>query len=229
MSTPELERSLQALAAEVEWPPTPELRLQLEAGPRPARRRRALVLVVVLLLLAVAVAFTVPSARTAILRFFHLRGATVELVDTLPAAQERALGAGLGPAVGAAQAERDLGFRFLLPPGVGRPPIHELAQTGSVLLAGPEPLLLTELRPQAGLGGVLFKKIAGSQSGVEWVTVNGESGLWISGGEHVFFGPGAPARLAGNTLLWQRGDLTLRLEGKHLTRAAALRLATSIE
>jgi hypothetical protein len=98
-----------------------------------------------------------------------------------------------------------------------------------VLLAGPEPLLLTELRPPGGIGGVMLKKVAGSQSGVEWVTVNGESGLWISGGEHVLFGPGAPPRLAGNTLLWQRGELTLRLEGKHLTKPAALRLAASIE
>ena len=86
MNVPELERDLEALAAEVAWPPTPELRLQLD--PRRRRRfvegRRALVLVVAVLLLALAVAFAVPSARTAILRFFHLRGATVELVGAPP-------------------------------------------------------------------------------------------------------------------------------------------------
>ena len=81
MSAPELERSLEALAYDVQWPPTPELRLELE--PRRGRlldRRRALVLALAVLLLALAVALAVPSARTAILRFFHLRGATVELV-----------------------------------------------------------------------------------------------------------------------------------------------------
>ena len=54
MSAPELERSLQALAADVEWPPTPELRLELE--PRRRRvldRRRALVLALALLVLAI--------------------------------------------------------------------------------------------------------------------------------------------------------------------------------
>src|SRR5438132_3449349 len=190
MSAPELERSLEALAAEVEWPPTPELRLQLEPRRRRfADRRRALVLVLALLLLALAVAFAVPSARTAILRFFHLRGATVELVDRLPPAQERGLGADLANPVSLEEAERDLGFRILLPPHAGRPPVHEFAQTASILLAAPEPVLLTELQVGNENGPGILKKVAGSGSGVEWVEVNGDPGIWVPGG-HVFFGPG---------------------------------------
>ena len=38
----------------------------------------------------------------------------------------------------------------------------------------------------------------------------------------------APARLAGNTLLWQRGDLTLRLEAD-ITKERALAIARSVE
>ena len=228
MSAPELERSLEALAYDVEWPPTPELRLELE--PRRRRlldRRRALVLVLAVLLLAVAVALAVPSARTSILRFFHLRGATVELVDRLPPAQERDIGADLTNPVRLEEAERDLGFRILLPPHAGRPPVHEFGQTASILLAAPEPVLLTELHVTGGNGPGILKKVAGTGSGVQWVDIDGYPGLWVPGG-HVFFGPGAPPRIAGNVLLWVRGEITLRLEGKHLTKAAAIRFASTI-
>jgi hypothetical protein len=228
MSAPELERSLRALAAEIEWPETPELHLEL-ARQRRRPRRLALVLVLAALLVALAAALAVPSARTAILRFFHLRGATVELVDTLPAADERPLGAGLGPIVGAAEAERDLGFRFLFPPGGEHAPIHVRGGIGSVLLAGREPILLTELNPGGGTGPELLKKIAGTGTNVEPVSVRGQQGLWLSGGAHIFFTPATPPRLAGNVLLWEHGALTLRLEGKHLTKAEALAIARSIE
>jgi hypothetical protein len=224
----ELERALHALARDVDWPTTPELSLQLEPRPSRRSRRRALVLVLALLLLALAVSFAVPSARTAILRFLHLRGATVELVGTLPQADERALGADLGTAVSLARSEQELGFRMLLPPDAGSPPVHVLGSTGSVLLQAPGPVLLTELRPVGITGPELFKKVAGSGTDVQWVQVNGAYGIWLSGSPHVFFAPSAPPRLAGNVLLWERGDLTLRLEGKSLTKEAALRLARSI-
>jgi hypothetical protein len=51
------------------------------------------------------------------------------------------------------------------------------------------------------------------------------NGLWLSGAAHVFVFPGAPPRLAGNVLLVLRAGLTLRIEGKGLPRAEALRLA----
>src|SRR4051812_13145899 len=203
MSAPELERSLQALAAEIGWPETPELRLEL--APRRRSHRLAFALVLAALLVALAAAFAVPSARTAILRFFHLRGATVELVDTLPAAQERPLGSGLGPVVGADEAERDLGFRFLLPPGAAGAPIHIRGDIGSVLLAGPEPILLTELQPGGGTGPQLLKKIATVESHVEFVTVDGEQGLWLGGAPPPFLFPAAPPPVPRKNPLWQHG------------------------
>src|SRR5512132_3685714 len=94
----ELERALIALGNELEFPPTPDLwpgvreRLHRRSWFRPA------VFAVALGLVAVGIAFAVPPARSAILRFFHLGAATVEQVDTLPAAQNRPLVSGLGPA-----------------------------------------------------------------------------------------------------------------------------------
>ena len=66
------------------------------------------------------------------------------------------------------------------------------------------------------------------------LTIGGRPALWIEGAPHefVFVDPNgqvtsAPLRLDKNTLLWQRGDLLLRLEGD-LTLAQALRVAHSL-
>jgi hypothetical protein len=50
-------------------------------------------------------------------------------------------------------------------------------------------------------------------------------GLWIAGEEHVVYWLQAPARLAGNVLLWEDGGVTYRIEGKRLTKERALELA----
>jgi hypothetical protein len=228
----ELERSLAALAAEIEWPETPDLAGRLELAPQPAprprpRRRRALALAFALLVLALGVAFAVPQARTAILRFFHLRGVTVEIVDTLPTAQERALGADLGTPVTADGVEANLGFRPKLPPSHGKPQLYEQGDFVSAVIATPRPVLLTQFR--SGGNPEMLKKLSGGATAIEPVTINGEAGLWLTGAEHVFIAPNAPPRLAGNVLLWQHGDLTFRLEGRGLTRQEAFRIARSID
>ena len=78
------------------------------------------------------------------------------------------------------------------------------------------------------------RKTAGPQTRIDPVTVGGERGFWISGGPHVvlFEDPGgeireSPARLAGDTLLWRRGWLTLRLEAR-IPKARAIAIALSI-
>ena len=64
--------------------------------------------------------------------------------------------------------------------------------------------------------------------------VNGASGYWISGGVHeiIYLDPnGVPIsntlRLAGNVLLWQRGDVTLRIESS-LSLEQALAVARTV-
>src|SRR6266849_7470884 len=102
----DLARELSALAAHVEWPATPELRLSLEPVPRRRSRRAVFAAVAFAALLTVGVAFAVPQSRAAILRFFHLGAVTIQSVDRLPAAQERPLTAGLGPVIGRAEAKQ---------------------------------------------------------------------------------------------------------------------------
>src|SRR2546422_454294 len=95
----ELERALVALAREIDFPPEPDLRSRVRERIERKRFARPLVLAVALLALAFGIAMAVPPARSAILRFFHIGAVTVEQVETLPAARERPLAAGLGPAL----------------------------------------------------------------------------------------------------------------------------------
>ena len=162
-----------------------------------------------------------PAARSAILRIFHLGGVTVERVDVLPPAQERPLGAALGPVVGAAAARTALGAPVRLPKLEGATPLHLRDRVVSVLLATPQPVLLSEFRD----GAFLLKKIAGGTTRIVYVRLGNGPGLWIAGARHVFALPDAPPRLAGNVLVWQLGPITYRLEGRALTKQTALELA----
>lgn len=215
----DLEERLHALATEVEWPATPPLRLRLE--PRRARRPLLLALAAAVVV-ALAVALAVPAARSAILRFFHLRGVTVERVPTLPSAPERTLGRGLGAPIDTGAARRALRGSLFLPAGA-TPPLHLRAGVVSALLPGP--VLLSEFRAQDAF---LIKRVAATGTTVQWIAARGEPAIWIAGARHVVALPHVPPRLAGNVLVWEQGTLALRLEGPSLTRAAALRLARNL-
>ena len=212
----DLERELRALP--VDWPATPQLRLAL------ARRRRRWPLVAAIALGAVAAAFAVPQSRGAILRFFHIGSDTIEFVDTLPPAQQRPLDAGLGAETTLAQA-RIVVPTLLLPP-LGSPLSLRLSDrvVSTVFLHNGKPVLLSEL----GGDGSFLKKLVSGQTDAKWVRVDGFYGLWLSGKPHIFFFPREPARLAGNTLIWQGNDTTYRLEGPGLTKRDALDVARSL-
>lgn len=101
--------------------------------------------------------------------------------------------------------------------------------------------------PQAGIaalvseigGGTVdeqfFGKVLDRNTTLEKVTIGGEPGFWIQGEPHFFFystGVGGRVeqetlRLAGNTLIWQRGGLLMRLEAQ-VDKATALRIAGSV-
>jgi hypothetical protein len=223
----ELERSLAALAAEVDWPETPAFALPREQ-PRPAHRARVALLAAVVAALAVGIAFAVPPARSAILRLLGFGGVTIERVSTLPAARERPLATGLGAAIGRRGASQLLGEPVRLPAGAAAADLYAQDGVVSALLDAGGPLLLGQFR--AGAGVEILKKLASASTRVEWLEVEpGVPGVWIDGGEHVFFGPAVPPRLAGHVLIWQRGEITYRLEGRTLTRARALALARQID
>jgi len=223
----DLERELRAL--EIAWPETPHFSV---ATPRHARWRRHATgwrrhtaVALAALAVAVAAAFAVPQSRAAILRFLDLGGVTIEFVDRLPAARERPLSADLGPVVTRAEAEAALGRPLLVPHLQPLPPLHLRNRVVSLVFAEHgEPVLLSEF----AFGSFFFKKLVGGSTSVVPVVVHGDSGLWLSGAEHAVFFTTVPPRLAGNVLIWQDGDLTLRIEGRRLTEAQALDLADAI-
>ena len=197
---------------------------------------------IVTTVLAALGALAVPQARTAILEWLGLRGASVERVETQPVAPTVPDDLGLGEPVTLAEARALAAFEVVDPGStpLGPPdevrfePVTAGGQVAFVWLdeAGDPELLLTEFR--APLGFDFVQKLAGPETEVAQVEVNGAPGVWLEGAPHAFYyldSAGEPReetlRLARNTLLWERGSLTFRLEGD-LTQAEALRLARSL-
>jgi hypothetical protein len=211
----DLELELRDLAAHLDVPPSPPLVGRIVARlARRRRRRRALTLAVAIGFAALAVAFAVPESRASLLRFFHLRGATVSLVDRLPPLTSRA---SLGQPIPFDSAS----FRLLLPSG--RRPEQVYAGDSGYWLRYPG-LLLFEF--ESGPGTEILKKAALGKTDVEYVDVDGEPGIWI-GGRHAVYLPGGPPRAAGHALIWKHGRLTLRLEAA-VGRERALAIARSV-
>ena len=207
----DLELELRDLAAHLDVPPAPPLfGTVLARVTRRRRRRRFVALAVACAVAALAVAFAVPGSRASLLRFFHVRGATVALVDRLPPVRSHRW---LGQPI----ALNEASFRLLLPSG--RRPETVYAGDGGYWLRYPG-LLLFEF--ESGGGPEILKKAALGTTDVEYVQVRGEPGIWI-GGRHALYLPGGPPVAAGRALIWQHGPVTLRLEaGVGLERALAV-------
>ena len=235
----ELERDLRALGAAIELPAeralVPGVRARL-AEPSLAHWAwlRPLALALVLAVVALGIAFTVPDARSAILRFLGLQGVRIEFVQKLPEVPI-ATTLDLGERTTLEEARSHLSYRVLTSPLLGSPDAVYLRSEVLWLLYGSPArprLLLTEFR--GSVRPDFFKKIAGPETRVESLSVDGGPGFWISGARHLLVvGSAGEIRddtvwLARNTLLWQRGSLTVRLEGG-LTRAQALRIARSLD
>jgi hypothetical protein len=224
------ERELRALAAFVELPGERDLAPAVRAGLRGRPRRRlAAVVVLAALLAAVTVAFAVPPARSAILRFLHLRGVRIEYVDRLPNVPTAPLD--LGVPVPPADAERTAGFQPLASGLLGKP--DQVTWDGGLLWYryGRTRLLVSQFRGTERLD--LVKKVVERNTLITPVRVDGQPGYFIAGGKHfLYLAPGGvvreePVRLSRQVLLWQHGPLTLRLEGD-VTLAQALRIARSL-
>ena len=109
--------------------------------------------------------------------------------------------------------------------------VRSRAQSTLLDVPGAGSVLLMEIRGRNNID--LAKKFATPGTRMEGLSVNGNFALWLEGAPHVVtldedgeirrF----TTRLAGNVLIWTRGDLTLRLEGD-LTKQRALELARSI-
>ncbi|MGH8986208.1 MAG: hypothetical protein ACRDY6_20380 [Acidimicrobiia bacterium] len=238
--------ALEDVGARIDDPATPYLaarvraRLETEAALTTAAPSRrvwfAFAGVALAVVLSMVLAFS-PATRRAVAGWLGLRGVEIERVSTPP---PTALGGDLdlGEPVTLRQAERRADFDLVLPPEDRFGPPDELYfadspsggrvdvlyRSGSTL-----PILLTEFRGDTE--APIIRKTVGDDVVVEPVTIDGREGVWLEGGPHtVTFldEDGEPVvdhtRLAGNTLIWERGSLTLRLESE-LTKEVAIEIA----
>jgi hypothetical protein len=230
---PELDAVLRELGRHVEFPPTPNLApaVRRRLGERRSWRR-PLALALAALVVAIGASLAVPAARTAILDWLGLRGAHIVRVQKLPPAP--VIGnLDLGRAVTLDEARRRAPWLLVpdeAPDGVY---ISTAIPGGKVSLLWGTPtsvrLLLTEFRGREAY----IEKLIEPNSNVEPVNV-GDSGAWLEEPHVLFFLDRKgrvrenTARLVGKTLLWQQGDVTLRLEGK-LSKKEAIRIARSAD
>ena len=217
-------------------------------GSRRGTARRWWLAAAAAVLLALTSVLAVPDARSTVAGWLNIDGVRFisrDQVTTTPVAGTLKLGEQTD--LDAARAQLD--FTPLLPndPALGEPDevyVSERAIGGMLALVYyaedglPESantgmgLLLTEFLGTLNPGIATKGLDAGTL--VEELEVAGGHAIWIEGETHVFFytdPTGAivneDLRLAGNTLLWEAGGLTMRLEGE-LSRDEMLRIAESM-
>jgi hypothetical protein len=222
--------------------------------PRLPGWRRLAVAGLAAVLLAAAVLVVSPGTRAAVARRLGLRGIDIRLggerpTPTVTTRPGERLELGLGERVTLEEARRRVAFPVLVPTAAGfrRPDAvyvnNQQPEGGRVdLVFRARPGLPASPYTDAGLLVTQFqgtltpdfikKVVAGGL--VEEIQVAGQPGYWFSGEPHFFTYEDRrgeitdeSTRLAGNTLVWQAGAQTLRLEGQ-LARGEALRIAESM-
>ena len=239
-----LEARLQDLASAIAFPETPPLGASVAARlARPARtwrglpglrvgRGAALALAATLLLAGIAAA--VGIALGGLRLTFGPPGFSPQ--PTLVA------GPGLGEATTLADARSRVAFALRVPglPELGAPDlvyVDEPPAGGVVTLLygkrGAYPadaatgigVIVTQFR--ADIGPEVFEKMILEGVRVSAARVDGRAAWWVAGGEHYFFYRDANGRmvdstlrLAGDTLIWEAGGVTHRVEGAPSLEAA---------
>jgi hypothetical protein len=190
-----------------------------------------------------------PSVRQTVADWLGVRGIGITVVPTLSPLPTSYRSLVLGRPASLEEARAAVAWPVLVPedPLLGPPDevyLDLARRDGAVSLVwGARPglptasttgagLLLTEFR--GSISERLFQKFVGPGTTVERVRVDGRIGYWISGAPHqvlVLDQSGDPIvdtiRLAGNVLMWEDGELTLRMESE-LGRDDALRVAASV-
>jgi hypothetical protein len=215
---------------------------------RPAWKPVAFAAALVLaLLVGSLVAF--PSVRETVADWLGVRGIGITVVPTLSPIPTSYRSLLIGRPASLEEARAAVAWPVLVPedPLLGPPDevYLDLAhRDGAVSLVwGARPglpaasttgagLLLTEFR--GSISERFFQKFVGPGTTIERVHVGDRVGYWISGAPHevVVLDPsGEPIldtiRLAGNVLMWEDGELTLRLESE-LGKDDALRVAATV-
>lgn len=237
---PELELALRQLGAAIEFPESPDVATRVrgrlaEAPSRGWAPRRLAAVALAVLVVAVAAVLAVPPARTAVLEWLGIKGVAVTRVSTLPETGLLRTG-DLGTRVSLAEARERAPWLVEPREYVGRPDAIYYGDDvpgGQVTFVWGTTRKVQLLMTQSP-GELFAEKMLGPESTAERADVDGKFGVWVSGEPHAFVYRDErgqireeTGRLVGNTLLWQDGDLTVRIEGD-LSKDEALEIARSV-
>jgi hypothetical protein len=206
-----VEQMLRAAAADVDWPPTPDIAsavtARIERGElaapapvhadaptvAPPRRgaarwtplRRPLLIAIAALLLLAATAAAIPGVRNPVLDWLGLRSVRVERVPA-PLREAPGQGLGLGRHVTFAAARSRLGFTPVLPTGLGRPTVYYegFPAGGQLGLVYPHGIVISEV--EGRLETDYLAKFLPPGTKADPVTIRGERALWIHGAPHQY-------------------------------------------
>jgi hypothetical protein len=227
---PELEDQLTALAAAIDWPPTPRLRASrqfllgqspLPGPPRRAGRgnfRWALAAAAAFLIVATLLAYT-PS-REAIAGWINLH-VTIHRVQNPPTPSPLPPGhlgdnLDLGTPVTLEEARGSTAWKITVPSSLGQPDAVYVKPPPSGPSQG-EVTLVYAHRPDIPVSGqtgvavlvteargkvneIFFQKMLGPGSTIEQVNVGGHAGFWIAGHPHDFVFTDADGKVYGETM-----------------------------
>ena len=254
-TTARLETHLRMVGESLRYPETPDLTgnvtQRVTRAPSsvitPVRSRFALGLAAAAAVALVAVVGVSPTARKAVAGWLGVDGIriTFDGDDELdqPVGEKLYLGS---PAT-AGEAREAVAFEIATPAALGEPSAYYVrpgVEGGEVSLVWAPRSGLPESE-HTGVGAVLtqflgeaapesLKKTADPGTRVTSVTVDGAYGFFIEGAPHLLVRDPSGAertlspRLAGNTLVWDGGDVTYRLEAE-VDLSRALEIARSLE
>jgi hypothetical protein len=245
--TPDLATAVRSSLEHVQRPRLTVLPGALRPVIRPAWHRVVAAAAAAILMFSGVLALS-PTTRRAVANFLGIGAVKITLQAPPSSPPVRQLGDGLdlGIVVGLGQARSTVQWPISVPsdPQLGQPDSVYVSQA----VPGGQVSLVYRSRPDippadaTGVGILVVElngrvqrpyveKALGPESTIESVTVDGDRGFWIAGQPHDIFyldqdGEPIPStvRLAANVLIWQHGDVTIRIESI-LTKAQALRIA----
>jgi hypothetical protein len=238
-----LESELRALKTVLSWPEpedlAPLVSRRLSAGESrrgwPPAVLIGLAAALILMLLAGTFA-ALPGLRSAVAGWLGLRGVRIERTEPGRKLPSPAPKPDFGVQVTLHEADDAVPFELLIPARDRRLEAYLDGDAVSLVRRAPTgeaELIITQF--EGGLERALLHKVLGPGSRLAGVEVDGNSGYWITGSLHtvLYIDPSGAVRedtvrLAGNTLLWEQGRLTLRVEGAG-SLASALAIARSLD
>jgi hypothetical protein len=209
-------------------PPAPGRR---DDSRRPARRGRRARWKIVAAVVAVVIAITAatPQGRAAVVRILRFAGIEMRIEEGTPAPVRTPTSLPGEHTVSPGDLGGQVRFQVKIPAKLGTPQRTTVADRGRVVsMFWPDGIRLDQF--EGGVDPIFFKKLGPPWP--DYVQMSHAQGWWIPGEHPLGYirrddGTEVPLRQAAQSLVWQYGSRTFRLEGV-TTKARAVEIAESV-